>query len=715
MNKKDKTELQIKFTRKMRKKLAVLFFIIMLALIGLSARLIYIYKYKGEVYSKQVLSQQEYDSRTIPYRRGDIVDANGTRLAISEKVYNVIIDAKVMNTKEEYKEPTIKALVDCFGADENQIRQHLTESPSSQYYILMKKLSYDTISPFLALQEDKKNNPYIKGVWFEEEYIRKYPYSTLACDVLGFTLGENTGYFGLEEYYNDTLNGIDGREYGYLNEDAAFERTIKEPTDGNTIITSLDANVQSIVEEKILEFNESHRDEAREGAGSVNTGVIIANPNTGEIIAMASYPVFDLNNPRDLTPFYTQEQIDALTEEQKLEELNKLWKNYCITETFEPGSPIKPFTVATDLETGKLTGNETFYCDGGEMYGGKKIKCVNRLGHGEETISQAISNSCNDVLMQISRLIGVETFTKFQKIFNFGLKTGIDLQGEVNAANLIYTAENMGPTDLATNAFGQNFNVTMIQMVAAFSSLVNGGKYYEPHLVSRIVSPEGGTVSNIEPKLLKETISKETADTIKTYLSDVIVNGTGGKARPAGYTMGGKTGTAETYPRGNGNYVVSFIGCVPADDPQVVIYVVVDQPNVADQAHSTYAMELTRNILTDVLPYLNIFQTEELTEEEIQELAEQDAAAQEPDEASETEGNQETQANEGADTAGEEGQNGETQSAEGEGTGQTEQDNVTIDEATGYAIDPDTGEYLDPVTGEPIDSHSSVFPEDEQE
>jgi len=601
-----------KFPIKMRKKLVVIFGIITILLVALIARLMYIEYSSGEKYEKIVLSQQKYDSTILPYQRGDIVDAKGTVLATSTDVYNVILDCKVLTSKKKYIEPTIQALVECFDElSAEDLHKLVEESPNSQYNKLLKKLPYDEIQKFIKLQNDTKNNPYIKGVWFEKEYVRSYPYGSLAASTIGFTTSGNVGIGGLEDYYNDILNGVDGREYGYLNNDNNFEKTVKEAVNGQNIVSTIDVNVQKIVEEKINEFNEAYKDSAYEGNGSQHTGVVVMNPQNGEIIAMANYPTFDLNNPRDLSAYYTEEEIDGMSEEEQLDALNNIWENFCITYTYEPGSTVKPLTVATGLETGTLKGDETYYCDGSELVGGHLIHCVNRSGHGLLTIEQAIMESCNDALMQMSYSIKKENLINYQKIFGFGQKTNIDLPGEARTDSLMYTIDTMDAAALATNAFGQNFNVTMVQLASAFSSLINGGDYYQPHMVKKITDEDGNVIEDVEGTLLKQTVSKETSDIVKEYLYKTVSEGTGKKAKVAGYSMGGKTGTAEKLPRTDGKYLVSFIGYVPQEDPQILIYVVVDEPNAAEQAHSTFAQNIAREILEEILPYLNIYQDEE--------------------------------------------------------------------------------------------------------
>lgn len=689
MEKKKKTG-ELRFTRKMQKKLAVLFIFIMLALTALGGRLVYIYRNDGEKYSKQVLAHQNYDSRTIVAKRGDIVDRKGTVLATSEEVYNVILDAKVMTTssKGECVEPTIQALVSCFDADESEIRELVTNNPTSQYYVLMKRVPYEQMQAFQDLvdavdEKGTKINPKIKGVWFEKEYTRKYNYGTLACDLLGFTLGTGTqGMYGIEEYYNEYLTGTNGREYGYLNSDADLERTVKEAANGNTVVSTIDINIQQIVEKHIQKFNEDHKNEAREGDGAENIGVIIANPNNGEILAMASSPTFDLSDPRSI------EGVEALDEDAAMELLNQRWKNFCISENYEPGSTAKPFTVAAGIESGKMTGDESYYCDGFQEVGGHNIRCVNRSGHGTETIAEAISNSCNDALMQMASKIGVAEFCKYQSIFNIGYKTGIDLPGE--ESGLIYTEDNMGPTDLATNSFGQNFNVNMVQMVAGFSSMINGGYYYQPHVVKKITSANGGTVETMDSNLIRQTISASTSEKICSYLFETVQNGTGRSAKVPGYSMGGKTGTAERVGRDKKNYLISFIGYVPAESPQVVVYVVIDRPNIYPQSQSKYATTLAKDIMTEVLPYMNIFPDQEYTQEEL------DAMNEEHNGENGTEGTTEN-GEEGNSEDGEanvDSENNGDNSPQNEGEENAGEDNEEEQQDSYY--DPETGDNLDP-------------------
>ena len=719
-----------KFTVGMKKKLVVLFALVLLAFVGLGVRLIFITKDNGEEYEKQVLSQLQYDSTTIPFRRGEILDANGTILAYSEKVYNVILDAKLLLGKEDYLEPTIRALVTNFGLDASEIRTYLSEHPTSQYYILAKKLSFDEISAFQEMITPGTDtyDENVQGIWFEANYIRKYPNGSLASDVIGFTTGDNVGVYGLEEYYNSTLSGTAGREYGYLDEDSNLERTTIPATDGDNIVTTIDGNLQNIVEKYLYQFNETYANNVRTGNGANNVGCIIMDVDSGDILAMASYPNFDLNNPRDTSKligmpavdekgnklsgesvydsgvYITEEMLAEFTDEELYQNYNALWKNFCISDTYEPGSVAKPFTVATGLEAGAITGNEVYNCTGSLNVGGWDIKCHNTYGDGEVSVERAIEISCNVALMHIGQAIGVNTFTKFQKDFGFGLKTNIDLAGEARTEGLTYSASDMGATDLAVNTFGQGFNVDMIEMITGFCSLINGGYYYEPHVVKKIVSSSGSTIKNIEPRVLRQTVSPSTSEKIIQYCEAVVMGdeGTGKTARPAGYRIIGKTGTAQTLPRGNHQYIVSFMGAAPADDPEIAIYVVVDRPNVADQSTSTrLATTLVRQILTEALPYLNYPMTEELSKSEqaeLEELREQlvtTAIEVQSDQASE----------DASDSEKNEDNNESSENASNVSESTDNSGNTSIwetfdrDAETGYYVDPETGALIDPDTG----------------
>lgn len=617
-------------------KLVWLFGIVVLAFVGLGIRITVINASQGKQYSKQVLSQsqQKYDSRVIPFKRGDITDRNGVVLATSEKVYKVILDCKVVNTKEEYVEPTIKALVDVLGLDEETIQEKLEDetTKSSQYQILQSNVSINQKKAFedytdvssdeakeTLTKEEIAERSNVKGVWFEEDYRRVYPLNSTASHLVGFTYTGDTADWGIEGYYSSTLNGVNGRQFGYYNSDDDVEQTIIDPVNGNSVQSTIDLNIQQVVEKYIDKFMTGMANGPRGEQGAANVGVVVANPKNGEILAMATDSPYNLNNPRDLTPYYSDEEIKQMKDKDDgtmLKALYGIWQNYCISDAFEPGSTVKPLTIGAALDADVVQPTDTFVCDGYQKFGDTMIRCsIYPRAHGTETLSDLIKHSCNDGLMQIGALLGPEEFLKYQKIFNFGSTTGIDLPGE--ATGILHSEENLssGSTELASASFGQGYTCTMIQEIAAICSAINGGYYYQPHVVSKIMNEDGDVIKDIQPVVTKQTVSSDVSALIRQYMGAVMESdGTGATAKVDGYSMGGKTGTAQKYPREDKKYLVSFIGFAPLDDPQVVVYVVVDEPNAEYQADSLYAQYLYKGIMTEILPYLNIFQDEEVTD-----------------------------------------------------------------------------------------------------
>ncbi len=648
------------FTKTMQEKLAITVLVITLALFALVMVLYNLIKHNQEDYNQIVLDHQNYSSQILPYRRGEIMDRNGTYLAVSEQVYNLIIDPKViLSDKDKYLTTTVSVLSQTFGYNTEELIKLINENGAKSYINYEKQITQEQKEAFEANSEAAQgtsSKQKVAGVWFEPQYKRVYPYGTLASTVIGFSYDNGAkGMNGIEQYYNDQLTGINGREYGYLNEETNLERVIKEAENGRTIVSTIDINLQKIAEKYI--------DEWEAGIGSKMSAAIVMNPQNGEILAMATKNRYDLNDPRNLEGQFTDEEIRAMgrleavddykrknrdrdltiTEEEvsqhySEEEIyslgqqvawNKIWRNFCVSDSFEPGSPSKIFTVAAAMEEGYITGNESIECEGVLEVGGHQIHCVNRNGHGSLTITESLMESCNVVMMRLASMTGGRRFSKYQEIFGFGQKTNIDLPGEADTSTLIYQADQMRSSNLATNSFGQNFNCTMVQMAAAFASVINGGSYYEPHVVKQILNDQGSVVKKIEPVLVRETVSEGTAAFLKTALEKTVSEGTGKAAQVEGYAVGGKTGTAEKYPRSAENYLVSFIGFAPADNPQIMVYVAIDTPNLPgkEQAHSSFATQIVQKILTESLPYLNIFpatDTEQLPEELREQLPEED-------------------------------------------------------------------------------------------
>lgn len=596
-----------------RKKMALVFAAILLCICALILRLTQITLENKDEYARVVLAQLDYDSQTIPFKRGDITDRNGTVLATSEKVYNLILDPYVvLNSRGDCEKPTAKVIEKYFDIDSSEIYKILDDNPEGRYVVLAKELDYDTVKAYQDYMnpedgydsEDDRN--FVKGIWFEEEYLRTYPYESLACKVLGYTNKGNEGTWGIEGYYNDMLNGTNGREYGYLSEDTDFSRTTVAAENGYQVVSTIDLNIQRIVEKYIQQFLAERECE--------NIGVIVADPNTGEILAMADGMSFDLNEPRNISAYFTDEEKEAMSDEETVNFLNKLWRNFCISDTYEAGSTIKPLTIGSALDEHRVSTTDTFTCDGGqELFDGTEtqyIACHNVYGHGTTTLEEAIMWSCNDALMQIGDKIGKEDMLNYQQLFGFGSKTGIDLPGEASAEGLVYDADSMGSFELATSTFGQGYNLTMIQMVAAFSSIVNGGHYYQPHIVKEIQTENGNVVKSFDKVLVRNIFSEETCNWLKNAMYKTVyddgVNTTGTAARVAGYTVGGKTGTAEKGQRGLGKYVVSFIGFAPVENPEIVVYVVIDELKDSQEDSGT-PTKMAGDIMSEVLPYLQVF------------------------------------------------------------------------------------------------------------
>lgn len=608
-----------KFSKTNRRRLLIVFLFVLVCFVCLIIRLVQINIADGDTYEKNVLTLLNYDGQTIPYKRGDITDRNGTVLATSEKIYNLVLDPYVItqSTDEKASEYVAKVLEEYFSIDQATVKKTLEEQPNSRYVVLRRKMTYDEKKPYddFLSSEDENDQKIISavssGIWFEESYQRMYPFSTLACDLIGFTSGDDIGLWGIESYYDKMLSGTDGRKYGYLNDDVDLQKVTEEPHNGKTIVSTVDINIQRIAEKYISEFMQE--------TGAKNVAALVMNPNNGEVLGMASAPVFDLNKPRDLTiAGYTEDQIANMNDQDMSDALYQVWRNFCVNDTYEPGSTVKTMTVSYALDQALVDPDENFVCDGGQTYTDGTFVSCNSV-HENLTLTGSIVHSCNDVMMQLSDRIGAASFIQMQKLFGFGQLTGIDLPGEASCAATIYTADTMGPVELWTSSFGQGYNTTMVQVASAFSSIVNGGYYYKPHVVSEIASDSGNTIQMIDKTLMRTTVSNTTSEWMKNALYQTVESGSGQPAQVAGYRIGGKTGTAEKVPRGTKARLVSFIGAAPIDDPQLVVYVVVDEANAEDQGQSSFASTIAGKIFSEALPYLQIFPTEEVPETETDE------------------------------------------------------------------------------------------------
>ena len=640
----------------MQEKLIIGFCFFLILFMLLTYALFQIVRNNNEAFNRKVLRQRQtqYASKVLPAKRGDIMDRNGTILATSQKVYNLIVDARAMTAYKDkrYEEAGLKALEEFFKEDVGELREYiekqdaLPDGKKSAYLKYKKRLSFEEKSAFLEYVEEQ-NKKYkkegkkdrIKGLDFEEEYRRYYPYKNLACNIIGFTTDDGeSGQTGVEQFYNKSLIGTNGRTYGYLDSDSKLQSVIREATDGNSLVTTINYNIQRTVEKYLLEWQ-------TQDVGSKVASAIVMDPKTGEILAMASTKQYDLNEPRklndadypeslllelgkkeaqivykrehenksisteEISQYFTQEELLSYGKQAAW---NEVWRNPVISDTYEPGSTVKPFTVAGALEESVIKPKTTFTCDGKVTLSDGVhtwvIRCIKRDGHGTIDAEQALMQSCNVYMMNTAFAEGAETFVKYQHVFGFGDKTTVDLPGEADTASLVYTADTLGKTTLATNSFGQNFNVTMIQMASAFSSVINGGSYYKPHVVKQILNANGTVIKDVQPELMRVTVSEDTSAFLREALFQTVEGGTGKLAQIQGYHVGGKTGTAQKLPRSAKNYLVSFLGFAPVEDPQLLVYVVVDTPNLEGeaQASASFATKIEQKIMNDALQFLNI-------------------------------------------------------------------------------------------------------------
>ena len=560
----------------------------------------------GDRYRKEALSQQSYTNTVLNYQRGDVKDRNNTTLAVSVRKYDLVLEPRTLGKDEKKKQATVDAIAKTFGVASSVVEEVIQKKPNSMYEHIdgLKELPAKKVDKFK--KQIKKER--LEGVWFEEVYKRNYPLKTVGASIIGFMNSNNQGTYGVEEQYNSVLNGTTGREYGYFDSNMNLQRTIKEAKDGNSVVLTIDANVQKIIEDEIADFQKN-------GTGAKTIAMMVMNPKNGEILAMASNSTFDLNDPQNLASMYSEQKIAAMTDKEKNENLLSMWSNFCVGSAYEPGSTFKPFTIAAALDENIISGKSTFQCNGVKKVADREIHCSNRNGHGMLDLRHALMESCNAALMDIGLGLGRNKFSKYNKLYGFGQRTGVDLPGETSG--LIHTKEELNPVELATSSFGQTQTVTMVQMLSGFSSLINGGNYYQPHLVKEIRNSNGDVVKTIDPVVVKRTTSEDTSSKLRSYLKSTVEEGTAAPAQVKGYSIGGKTGTAEKRPVSAKKYLVSFIGCEPAEDPEVAYYVIIDEPHVKDQAHSTYATEFSSKVMKRVLPFLGQYTSSSQTKQDV--------------------------------------------------------------------------------------------------
>lgn len=562
-----------------RKKVMIVFvavFFIMMFLIG---RLVYLMIFCSEYYGNKAENLHERE-RDIKAARGKLLDANGTVLATNKSVCTI----SVIHNQMEEPEKVIAMLVKELGISEETARKRVE-----------KVSSIERVKTNVAKETGDAIRAYgLSGVKVDEDYKRYYPYGTLASKVLGFTGADNQGILGLEVKYDEYLQGTNGKiltltdARGIEIENAGESRL--EPVNGYDLCLSLDYNIQMYCEQAAKKVC------TKKSADSVS--VIVMNPQNGELMAMVNYPEFDLNDPFTLVG----DNGEAVSAEEKQNLLNKMWRNQCISDTYEPGSTFKIITAAAALEEGVVKLDDAFFCPGYKIVEDRRIRCARTTGHGAETFETGIMNSCNPVFMELGERLGAENFVGYFKQFGLLSKTNIDLPGE--AGTIMHKTENIGPVELATISFGQSFQITPIQLVTTVSSIINGGTRVTPHFGVSVQDADGNTVKTFSYETHENICTAETSETMRCLLEKVVSEGTGKNAKIEGFSIGGKTATSQTLPRSDHKYISSFLGFAPADNPQVLVLVVINNPQGIYYG-GTIAAPVAKEIFENILPYLD--------------------------------------------------------------------------------------------------------------
>lgn len=584
-----------------RKKMLVMFLAIFFVLMFLVGRLVYLMVFCSEYYGQKADNLHERE-RDIKAARGRIIDATGTVLATNKSVCTI----SVIHSQIEEPEQVITALVKELGLSEEEVRGRVE-----------KNSSIERVKTNVDKEVGDRIRAYgLAGVKVDEDYKRYYPYDTLASKVLGFTGADNQGILGLEVKYDSYMQGADGKiltltdARGIEIENAGETRM--EPVNGYDLYISMDVNIQEYCEQA------AKKAYLQKNADSVS--IIVINPQNGELLAMVNYPEFNLNEPFTLTDNMLEntesEEEDStseeaataettattLTAEKKQDLLNQMWRNQCISDTYEPGSTFKIVTAAAALEEGVVSLNDQFYCPGYKLVEDRKIRCAKTTGHGAETFETGIMNSCNPVFIELGERLGVDNYYKYFKQFGLLQKTGIDLPGE--AATIMHKKENVGPVELATISFGQSFQITPMQLVTTVSSIINGGTRVTPHFGVEIRDQKGNLVETLKYETQEDVCSEETSETMQYLLEKVVSEGGGKNAKIEGYAIGGKTATSQTLPRSEHRYISSFLGFAPADDPQVLVLAIIDNPEGVYYG-GTIAAPVVKEIMENILPYLD--------------------------------------------------------------------------------------------------------------
>ena len=567
-----------------KKRLLIFLFCAMFGYLLLTGRLVFIELFRAEDWQEMAYEQQTRD-RLITPKRGSILDRNGEGIALTETVNAV----SVIPVQVKEKEKTAQFLADALELEYEDVLEKVKQKVA----LVRIKTKVDTET---AAAIRKAGYP---GVEVDEDVQRVYPYSELAAQVIGFVGKDNQGIIGLEAKYDEMLEGEQGKILTLTDSrgnevDSEQERIA--PVDGQNLVTTIDVVMQQYAEQTIAK--------AVETKGAKRGVIIILNPQNGEIYAMANYPTFDLNDPFTINDSELAAVWDTFSQEEQNNYLNQMWRNTAINDTYEPGSTFKIVTSSAGLEEGVVTPESSFFCRGFHIAGDRQIKCWRYpRTHGAETFVQGVQNSCNPVFMEVGERLGAETFLEYMQKFGFAQKTGVDLAGE--ATGIIHKLENIGPVELATMSFGQSFQITPLQLLRAASAIVNGGNLITPHFAKGIADEEGNIIENFQYEQGQQVISRETSETMKTILESVVSEGTGSKAYIPGYRIGGKTATSEKLPRRSGKYIASFMSFAPAEAPQVMALVLIDEPQGVYYG-GTVAGPVMQELLQNILPYLGI-------------------------------------------------------------------------------------------------------------
>lgn len=590
-----------------KKRMQMMMSLFLVGVLVLILRLAWIQFVRGGEYKRQAAEQQTRDS-VISAKRGSIYDRNMKVLAQSATAERVTINPQEIE-KSGNAEAVTEALVDILGVKKSEVREKISRT-DRQSVVIKKQVEKSTA--------DLLRSKNLTGIHFEEDSKRYYPYGSLAAQVIGFTGSDNQGLEGLENVLDDQLRGVDGRIVAakdVANNEMPYKyENYIEAQDGKGVVLTIDETIQR--------YTEKHLQQAYEENLLGNGGAaIVMDPKTGEILSMAVVPTYDLNEPRVITDQLLLEQLDELElEEEEYDKaysaaVTKMWRNKAVVDSYEPGSTFKTIVAASALEEGITSPSDIFVCNGVRHVANRDIHCHNRAGHGEQTFTQGLMNSCNPFVMELGARLGANTFEKYYEAFGLKEKTGFTIPGE--SAGTFH--DKLGVVDLATSSFGQTFTVTPLQIISAVSAVVNGGNLMKPRIIKAYTDSEGKIIENFEPEIVRNVISEQTSAQMREMLEKVVAEGTGKGAYVNGFRIGGKTGTSEKLPRGRGKYIASFVGAAPADDPQIICLLLLDEPSAGPTGGGAIAAPAVGRIIEDVLPYLGY--EPQYTEEEAEKIS----------------------------------------------------------------------------------------------